>query len=291
MRIARRGIPRLVVAVSALAGGAAFAQEEAAVREKAERTLLVPVTGLEYGCCEAAAKRALGSLDGVEGAEVRSDGARKVAVVTIRKGAGVELAKLRSALARAAEKMGRDMGMPLEYKADTDGLLVGDGVVFRVKALPEGGEARLDGKLRERPGFRSSAIEKRPGGGAQVTLTFEEGTWPTLGEAQRTLVAAGAAVEDVLVRRVPVPRPKALYRCTMDGGERADPGACPKCGMPLGEESKVSGTEPPSTPPAAGSQGTYTCGCCGGDYSGPGKCPKCGMDLVAKGGKAKRGGC
>lgn len=32
---------------------------------------------------------------------------------------------------------------------------------------------------------------------------------------------------------------QALYRCSMDGGERATPGPCPKCGMRLGEESRV----------------------------------------------------
>lgn len=46
--------------------------------------------------------------------------------------------------------------------------------------------------------------------------------------------------------REPAPRPSAtleagvVYRCPHDGATRATPGPCPKCGMTLDEQYKVS---------------------------------------------------
>lgn len=49
-----------------------------------------------------------------------------------------------------------------------------------------------------------------------------------------------------LVKKGGAAAPSALYRCPHDGGERATPGPCPKCGMPLDERHRVKA--PPAAP-------------------------------------------
>ncbi len=257
------------------------------VGDGSERVLILPLSDLRGDCCDAAAEKALGGLEGVQSVRILATKDGKDAAVSLSEDATIRLSDVSKALDGASERMKTEGGMDVHYQIDGDRftldaratlLLGGVGDATRVRSALFAGVQGLDGAF-VRPGEQLVEVRLRP---SRASVSFME----VVGVVEEL----GGEVADVLVA---VPSSggaagPAVYRCPMDGGERNTPGACPKCGMELGEEHRVAGAAGPADPdgeaqpadPGRNTAATYTCPMCGGEYASPGACPMCGMKLV-----------
>jgi len=272
----------MAIVLSMLVASQGYAEDQ-----KAKNSVGLPIIGLKARCCDTAVEGALRSMRGVESAAIRKEAGRKVAVLGLREGATIELSKVQEALARASKNMGDSMSMAMNYEVDSDSLTVDDGVCFRIKRISDADKVKLDKELGKLEGWQlSKAVVPSSKDQMHLFLRFQEGRAPSVTRCRKAIEASGVTVLDVLLQGTST----TTYRCSMDGGERATPGPCPKCGMKLGEESKVvAGSEAPSKQPP--SKERYTCPMCGGDFDAPGDCPKCGMALTEKQEKKGCGDC
>ncbi len=279
MRSKRVWLALLAVSAMALAEDA---------RDGSERVLILPLCDLQGACCDAAVEKALAALKEVESVRILALGDARDAALTLKGGSTLRLSDVSKALDRASEGMKAE-GMDVHYQLAGERFSLdmrSDVLVANVQdetglrtALFKGVQ-RLDGAFVTREEDLVH-VRLRPAGSAVSFIELVDAVRAMDGEVVDVIVAAPAAAGAA------PPADSTLYRCTMDGGERATPGPCPKCGMALGEEHRVVAGAPreaanhPSPPRGgAGPNVSYTCPMCGGAYGEPGTCPRCDMPLV-----------
>ena len=258
-------------------------------QDGSELVLILPLCDLQGACCDVAVEKALGGLEGVASVRIIGSGDAKDAALTLKEGATVRLSDVSKVLDRASETMKADAGMDVHYQLDGERFsLDARSVVLvarvddetRLKSALFRGVQGLDGAFVSREADLLQA-RLRPAGSAVSFMEVVDAVRSLDGEVVDIVVSVPSAVGSG------DPAGSAAYRCPMDGGERATPGACPKCGMALSEEHRVVAGAPreaanPPSPPrgGAGPNVSYTCSMCGGSYASPGACPRCGMALV-----------
>lgn len=257
-------------------------------RDGSERVLIFPLRGLQGACCDAAVETALAGLSDVESVRILGKGDAKDAALTLKEGSTFRLSEASKALDRASEAMKAE-GMDVHYQLDGERFSLDARIEVLVAEVDD--ETRLRSALfRGVQGVDGAFVDReaellrvriRPAGSAVSFIELANVVREMNGEVVDVVVSVPRAAGAV------PPGEPALYRCGMDGGERATPGPCPKCGMALGEEHRVVAGAPrkaanhPSPPPGgAGPNVSYTCSMCGGSYAAPGRCPRCGMPLV-----------
>lgn len=301
----------------ALAALLAFAGEYGLAQDQDSTPITIPLKGLVGACCEKPVEQALAKMENVSSVTLGKSGSVYQASVVMRIGFGLPMSDVKKALNAANRQMGDQMGT--KYEMD-DSLSLAYVHLFKVKTEPEEGAlkeslAKLPGyksSWKYKEGF-GVAFEgaKQPAVSEIVKASRLEMIDLVLGPSkggaryfcpmhpERTAATASSCPScRMKMIEVPASSPQQLgndlapgkkeapeakvgkYVCSMDGGQRDNPGACPKCGMKLGERDFVAagGTNALSTKPA----GKYVCSMDGGTRDTPGKCPKCAMTLTER---------
>lgn len=189
----------------------------------------------------------------------------------MREGHGLAMSEVKRALDVANRQMGDQMGT--KYEVDRS-LALSNVHLFKTKTEPD--EVKLKASLGKLPGYKSSwkykegfgvafegdrqpGISEVQGAGGLEVIDLVLG--PSKGGVRyfcpmhpHQTAAAGLACPVCQMKMIEIqasspsgPNKTEIpqlgagkYVCSMDGGERASPGSCPKCGMRLGERDYVA---------------------------------------------------